>query len=113
MLAGMVWSSVINWVYETPDVPYYAWDALTAACLLQPGLCVREDDVSTYAVLSGPSQGRTVEVGKGGDSACAGGTCPNDGAPAGEDASVIRQVSVVRHVDAEAFYSYILDALKM
>ncbi|KAG2429404.1 hypothetical protein HYH02_014060 [Chlamydomonas schloesseri] len=61
-LAGTVWSRVVTWVYDRPNEPYYAWDTLTAACVLQPDLCEKLYDVQSYAVVAGASQGRTVPL---------------------------------------------------
>jgi hypothetical protein len=38
-LAGTFYAPVVNWVLSTPGEPYYAWDALTAACMMDPPLC--------------------------------------------------------------------------
>jgi hypothetical protein len=38
-LAGSFYAPVVNWVFSTPGEPYYAWDALTAACMMDPPLC--------------------------------------------------------------------------
>lgn len=75
-------------------------DALTAACLLKPDLCERRDGLTTYAVLSGASQGRTVLAEPG--------TCTS----ADPTLSRVREVSAVMHVGADDFYTYIVKAMK-
>ncbi|KAG2431521.1 hypothetical protein HXX76_009535 [Chlamydomonas incerta] len=161
VLAGTVWSRVVTWVYDRPHEPYYAWDTLTAACVLQPDLCEKLYDVESYAVVGGASQGRTVPLapspdavartaGGGGDKgSCA--VAPDAEAEqkekekvekeeevelqraeearmleelveAGEGEgqetrrqhqSARRRVTVVKHVDAEAFYTFVLDTLRL
>jgi purine nucleosidase len=100
VLAGTVWSRVISWVYERPDEPYFAWDTLTAACLLSPGLCKREENVSTYTVVTGPSAGRVA--------AAAGQQCVANvtGVPGP------RTTAAILDVDAEDFNTFVLDALR-
>lgn len=39
LLAGTFYAPVVSWVYTTPGDPYYAWDALTAVCWMEPSLC--------------------------------------------------------------------------
>lgn len=107
VLAGTIWSRVVSWVYERPDEPYYAWDTLTAACVIGPQLCEREDGVLTFAVVSGPSQGRTALAA---GTECAAETCT--GGVGGGSVSRTRAVSVISHVDAEEFYSSVLEDLK-
>ncbi|KAG2493866.1 hypothetical protein HYH03_008082 [Edaphochlamys debaryana] len=123
VLAGIIWSKVISWVYERPHEPYYAWDTLTAACVLRPGLCEVEETVETYAVTEGRSQGRTALADDADEDA---GTCrPEEGAEGGSgrggacSAAVLRggtpprNVSVVWRVEAEAFYAFVLEALRV
>ncbi|GLI62085.1 hypothetical protein VaNZ11_004500 [Volvox africanus] len=98
VLAGTIWSKVISWVYERPLEPYFAWDTLTAACLLSRELCARVDDLVSYAVVSGPSQGRVVAA--------------NQCVARSSDVSRQRTIATVIQVDAEEFYGFVLDALK-
>lgn len=108
VLAGTIWSRVVSWVYERPDEPYYAWDTLTAACVMQPDLCHRVDNVEVYAVLAGESQGRTAAQSMYAQQQCVphGIACPS------EHASVVRNVSVITHVDADSFYNFVLNSLR-
>lgn len=40
-LAGTFYAPVVTWAASAsvPGEPYYAWDALTVACMMQPTLC--------------------------------------------------------------------------
>lgn len=61
-LAGTLYAPVADWVFHqgTIDV-YYAWDVLTAACMLRgPELCTIQHDLQVAAVTGGPGQGATV-----------------------------------------------------
>lgn len=52
LLAGTFYAPVVNWVFSTPGDPYYAWDALTAACMMQPSLCkVGTGSQDTYSAV--------------------------------------------------------------
>ncbi|KXZ42829.1 hypothetical protein GPECTOR_115g323 [Gonium pectorale] len=154
VLAGTIWSRVITWVYERPLMPYYAWDTLTAACVMKPDLCPRTEGVQSYAVVTGPSQGRTAPAGAAGAAAAGTATVPavacdavnltctatasalaagsdrasaaaglaaavaglleeGGGAEGPVEVSTTRAVSVVKHVDAEAFYSFVLESLRV
>ncbi|PNW79335.1 hypothetical protein CHLRE_09g411500v5 [Chlamydomonas reinhardtii] len=170
VLAGTVWSRVVTWVYDRPDEPYYAWDTLTAACVLQPDLCDKLYDVQSYVVVAGASQGRTVPLapspeaaaaaagggekgscvaaapdvetgmagrtgvkdgeegvqsaveaarmlaevtGAGAAEATTGGQRPGQQQGEQQQRSGSRGVTVVRHVDAEDFYTFVLNALRL
>lgn len=63
-LAGTLYAPVADWVFHqgTVDV-YYAWDVLTAACMLQGlELCTIEHDLQVAAVTGGLGQGATVVI---------------------------------------------------
>ncbi len=56
--AGTCWALTAGHVERT-GLPYYAWDTLTAAAMMQPDLCTYRD-IACEVVVDGPSQGRTI-----------------------------------------------------
>jgi purine nucleosidase len=60
-IAAQSWRLVVK---QLGGEPYYFWDTLTAAALLEPSL-VRTERLKIRVITSGASQGRTVEDARG------------------------------------------------
>jgi purine nucleosidase len=113
-LAGTIYATIASWPYETPDMTYFAWDVLTAACLMEEGLCEVDTFVATQATLSGPSQGRTTLLGRHPSAdACRAAAVEVHLAEGPKDASVsqARCMAVIRTVNGTDFSGFLLRTL--
>jgi purine nucleosidase len=44
-LVGQMWAPAVAWTLISPEDPSYAWDVVTAVCMLNEGVCHVEHDL--------------------------------------------------------------------